>query len=146
MKKQFNRRQFLKSTSIATASAPLLWSSAWAAPGQKGPNDRIILGFIGTGTQGRGLLQGFLNHSDTQVVAVCDVDTTRREHHRKIVEEHYSIKQDTEFKGCAEYKEFADLIARPDIDAVVIAVPDHWHTLMPLTPCERRRTFTVKSP
>jgi predicted dehydrogenase len=146
MKKQFNRRQFLKSTSIATASAPLLWSSAWAAPGQKGPNDRIILGFIGTGTQGRGLLQGFLNHSDTQVVAVCDVDTTRREHHRKIVEEHYSIKQDTEFKGCAEYKEFADLIARPDIDAVVIAVPDHWHAYIAIAACNAGKDVYCEKP
>ena len=146
MKKQFNRRQFLKSTSIATASAPLLWSSAWAAPGQKGPNDRIILGFIGMGTQGRGLLQGFLNHSDTQVVAVCDVDTTRREHHRKIVEEHYSIKQDTEFKGCTEYKEFADMIARPDIDAVVIAVPDHWHAFIAIAACNAGKDVYCEKP
>jgi predicted dehydrogenase len=146
MKKQFNRRQFLKSTSIATASAPLLWSSAWAAPGQKGPNDRIILGFIGMGTQGRGLLQGFLNHSDTQVVAVCDVDTTRREHHRKMVEEHYSIKQDTEFKGCTEYKEFADMIARPDIDAVVIAVPDHWHAFIAIAACNAGKDVYCEKP
>ena len=67
------------------AAVPLLWSSAWAAPRQKGPNDRITLGFIGTGTQGRGLMQGFLNHSDCQVLAVCDVDSTRREHHRNEV-------------------------------------------------------------
>jgi predicted dehydrogenase len=79
------------------------------------------MGFIGTGTQGRGLLNNFLNQPDTQVLAVCDVDTTRREHHRKIVDEFYSIKQDKAYKGCAEYKEFQDLLARKDIDAVVIA-------------------------
>src|SRR5437016_1950331 len=59
MQKQFNRRQFLKSTSVATATAPLLFSSAWGANAPKGPNGRITLGFIGTGTQGRGLLNNF---------------------------------------------------------------------------------------
>src|SRR5258708_33238964 len=105
MQNQFNRRQFLKLTSAASLAAPLLRSSPQAAPGQKGPNDRITLGFIGTGSQGRGLLNNFLNQPGTQVLAVCDVDTTRREHHRKIVEEFYSIKQDKEFKGCSEYKD-----------------------------------------
>src|SRR5678810_1369459 len=124
MKTQFTRRNFLRLSSVIAASTPFTVHSAWAAPGEKGPNDRITLGFIGTGTQGRGLLNNFLNQPDTQVLAVCDVDTTRREHHRKIVEEFYSIKQDKEFKGCSEYKDFHDLLARKDIDAVVIAVPD----------------------
>src|SRR5262252_3398588 len=105
MQNRFNRRHFLKLTSTISASAPLLLSSTWAAPGQKGPNDRITLGFIGTGTQGRGLLNNFLNQPNTQVLAVCDVDTTRREHHRKIADDFYSAKQDKDYKGCAEYKE-----------------------------------------
>src|SRR5262245_55833280 len=99
MQKHFNRRQFLRTVSSASALAPFFFSSSWAATGQKGPNDRITLGFIGTGTQGRGLLNNFLNQSDTQVVAVCDVDTTRREHHRKVAEEFYTIKRETDFKG-----------------------------------------------
>src|SRR2546428_809232 len=123
MQKQFNRRQFLKAASLATVTTPFLFSAAWAASGRKGPNERITLGFIGTGTQGRGLLQNFLNQPDTQVLAVCDVDTTRREHHRKIVDEFYSIKGNKEFKGCADYKDFRELVARKDIDAVVIAGP-----------------------
>src|SRR5215475_9318021 len=115
MNNQMNRRQFLKLSSAISVTAPFLLSSALAAPGQKGPNDRITLGFIGTGTQGRGLLNNFLNQPGTQVLAVCDVDTTRREHHRKLVDDFYSIKQDKEYKGCAEYKEFQDLLARQDI-------------------------------
>ncbi len=57
MHTRINRRQFLKATSLTTLTVPfLLPSKSWAAPGQKGPNDRITLGFIGTGTQGRGCL------------------------------------------------------------------------------------------
>jgi hypothetical protein len=51
------------------------------------------MGFIGVGTQGRGLLGGFLNYSEVQVVAVCDVDTTRREHSKKTVEDFYAKKK-----------------------------------------------------
>ncbi len=83
MQARFTRRQFLKTASAAAVAAPLVMSLP--AAGQKGPNDRITLGFIGTGTQGRGLMQNFLNQPDTQVLAVCDVDTKRREHHRKML-------------------------------------------------------------
>ncbi len=146
MQKHFNRRQFLRTVSSASALAPFFFSSSWAVPGQKGPNDRITLGFIGTGTQGRGLLNNFLNQSDTQVVAVCDVDTTRREHHRKVAEEFYSIKRETDFKGCAEYKDFRELVARKDIDAVVIAAPDHWHALMAIAACNSGKDVYCEKP
>jgi len=121
------RRHFLKTAAVATATAPfILPSSVWSAP--KGPNDRITLGHIGMGTQNRGLLNGFLNAPDIQVLAVCDVDTTRREHSRKTVNDHYAKQAGKgSYLGCAEYKDFRELIARKDIDAVVIATPDHWH-------------------
>ena len=146
MQQQLNRRQFLKLTSTASIAAPLLIPSVWAAPGQKSPNERITLGFIGTGTQGRGLLNNFLNQPDTQVVAVCDVDTTRREHHQKIADEFYSIKQDKEYKGCAQYKEFEELLARKDIDAVVIATPDHWHAFIAVAACKAGKDIYCEKP
>src|SRR2546428_11835594 len=123
MQKQINRRQFLKATSVTTLTAALLVSSSWGAD-RKGPNERITMGFIGTGKQGGGLLHNFLNHPDTQVLAVCDVDTTRREHFGKVVDDHYRAKG-TESKGCAQFKDFRELLARKDIDVVVIATPDH---------------------
>ena len=146
MRNQFTRRQFLKTASAAAATAPFFLSSGLAAPGQKGPNDRITLGFIGTGTQGRGLLHNFLNQPDTQVVAVCDVDTTRREHHRKIVDDFYSAKGNKEVKACAEYKEFPELIARQDIDAVVIATPDHWHAYIAIAACNAGKDIYCEKP
>jgi len=67
---------------------------------------------------------GFLGESDVQVVAVCDVDTDHRNQARDIVNERYGNKD------CAAYNDFRELLARDDIDAVLTAVPDHWHALI----------------
>lgn len=126
---RFTRRHFLKSTSALAVAAPtILPASVWGA--ERAPSDRITLGFIGMGKQNRGLLNGFLHNKQTQVVAVCDVDTTRREHAKKSVEDFYAKQTDKgTFKGCNGYHDFRELIARQDIDAVVVATPDHWHAL-----------------
>jgi len=124
----------------------MVLTAPWAAFGQKGPNDRITMGFIGTGTQGRGLMQNFLGQPGTQVVAVCDVDTTRREHHCKMVEDYYKAKVDKDFKGCTAYKEFKDLLARKDIDAVVIATPDHWHAYIAIEACKAGKDIYCEKP
>ncbi|HNQ90677.1 MAG TPA: Gfo/Idh/MocA family oxidoreductase [Verrucomicrobiota bacterium] len=122
------RRSFLRTSAASLLGTPLLLSGrVWAAEAGAKPNDRIVFGYIGVGTQGRHLLNSFLPHASVQVVAVCDVDTTRREHHRKLVEGFYTTKADASFKGCTAYKDFRELIARKDIDAVVVATPDHWH-------------------
>src|ERR1035437_966107 len=146
MQHQLNRRQFLKAASATALTTPFLLHAAGAATARKGPNDRIIMGVIGTGTQGRGLLNNFLAMPDTQVVAVCDVDTTRREHHRKVAEEFYSIKGNKEFKGCTGYKEFRELLARQDIDAVVIAAPDHWHAYIAIAACKAGKDVYCEKP
>lgn len=109
----------------------LLPSHIWAADAK--PNSRVTMGFIGMGTQSRGLLRVFLGHN-TQVVAVCDVDATRREDAKKRVDEFYEQQSGMGAKsaGCAAYNDFRDLIARKDIDAVCIATPDHWHAIITL--------------
>ena len=146
MKSHFTRRSFLKTASTAALSAPLILIAPWAARGAKGPNEQITLGFIGTGTQGRGLLNGFLRQPDTRVLAVCDVDTTRREHNKKIVDTFYSDQQTGEAKGCAEYKDFRELLARKDIDAVVIATPDHWHAFIAIAACDAGKDIYCEKP
>src|ERR1041384_6132523 len=146
MQTKVNRRQFLKATSVTALTAPLMLSTSWAADARKGPNDRITLGFIGTGKQGGGLLHNFLSQPGTQVLAVCDVDTTRREHFRKVVDDFYRIKGNTEYKGCAEYKEFQELLARQDIDAVVIATPDHWHAYIVVAACNAGKDIYCEKP
>jgi predicted dehydrogenase len=146
MQNRFSRRNFLKTTSAAAFGAPMVLDMARAGESAKGPNDRITLGFIGTGTQGRGLLNNFLRQPDTRVLAVCDVDTTRREHHQKIVDDFYSAQKKSEAKGCDAYKDFGELIARKDIDAVVIATPDHWHAYIAIAACNAGKDVYCEKP
>ncbi len=147
---KFSRRSFLQAT-LAAGVAPLfLPSRVWSA--ETKPNDRITLGFIGCGIQSRGLLNEFLRKGETQTVAVCDVDTTRREDHRRIAESYYAKAANAaEYKGCGVYEDFRELLARKDIDAVVIATPDHWHAIMGIAAaaagkdiyCEKPLTQTI---
>ena len=88
------------------------------------------MGFIGMGGIGTHLLRSFLRHEETQVVAVCDVDRERRRRASRIVQEFYAAGAATgRYRGCADYNDFQDVIARNDIDALCIALPDHWHAI-----------------
>ena len=103
------------------------------------------------GIQSRGLLNSFLHEDGVQVVAVCDVDTTRREAARKRVDEHYAAFPASGRPGCSTYNDFRELLARKDVDAVCIATPDHWHALITLAAlragkdvyCEKPLTETI---
>lgn len=119
------RRSFLKSSALLGAPF-VLPSRVWSAP--TSPNERITLGFIGTGKQGRGLLGGFMGKKDlVEVKAVSDVDTNRREAALKQVESF--AREQGLAPDVKAYADWRELLARPDIDAVVIATPDHWHAL-----------------
>jgi len=120
---RINRRSFLKTASLAAAAPLILPSRVWAA--DTAPSNRLAMGFIGMGTQSRGLLGNFLTQ-ETRVLAVCDVDTTRRMDAKAKVDKYYSNSD------CAAYTDFRELIARKDIDAVCIATPDHWHAITTL--------------
>ena len=120
-----SRRSFLKQLSAFSAAPFILSSGVWSAA--TGPNDRITLGFIGTGKQGSYLLDAFLNHKRCQVLAVCDVDTTRRTAAQEKANAFYTARPNRGSADCSAYNDFRELIAREDIDAVVIATPDHWH-------------------
>lgn len=125
---RLSRRQFLQGVSLTLATPAILPSSVWAAA--KPPNERLTLGFIGMGKQARGLMNGFLHNPEVQVTAVCDVDTARREHAKKTVEDYYAAQAGRgSFQGCAAHVDFRELLARREIDAVVIATPDHWHAI-----------------
>jgi predicted dehydrogenase len=126
MTSRVTRRQFVRTVAAGAVAAPFLHTPLWA---DRGANDRITLGFIGVGTQNRGHLRSFLGNADVQVVAVCDVVAERRDDAKRIAEERYGKESKGDYKGCTAYGDFRELLARKDIDAVVIATPDHWHAI-----------------
>lgn len=144
---KLNRRQLLKSTAKITAAAigfPYFIPSSAFGKSEILPSERITLGFIGTGKRSRGLLGSFLGIGGFRTVAVCDVDSRKRAYARRLVDEKY--------KGCSEIHDFRDLIARDDIDAVVVATPDHWHAIPSIRAmqagkdvfCEKPLSLTIK--
>jgi predicted dehydrogenase len=111
--KDINRRQFLKGATAAVGFPYVVCA----------PSNRICVGVIGVGEQGNFVLGNFLNQDDAQVIAVCDVDKGRRDRTAQRVDQHYQKKE------CVAYNDYRKLLARDDIDAVLIATPDHWHVL-----------------
>jgi predicted dehydrogenase len=125
----------------AALSVPqIVASSVLRKGGAVAPGNRIVMGCIGVGGMGRGDMGAFLGSPDAQVVAVCDVKQTAREAARDQVNAHYGDK------GCAEYNHFRDLVARDDIDAVLIASPDHWHVLHALAAVRAGKDVYVEKP
>jgi predicted dehydrogenase len=130
-----HRRDFLKSTAAFAAT-----TTAASAQDHPSASNRINMGVIGTGNQGTGDMKNFLADERVQVVAVCDLNKESpgywdgaiagREPARNLVEWHYArAKRSGVYKGCTPYEDFRDLLARKDIDTVLIAVPDHWHSI-----------------
>jgi len=124
-----NRRQFLKSAATGAAFAFAGGCARLVPPSTLGlgphvaPSNRIVMGTIGIGWQGGNNLEGFLSKEDVQVVAVCDIDKSHLERAKRMVDETYGNTD------CKTYHDFRDLIGRPDLDAVTIALPDHWHAI-----------------
>src|SRR6476619_713523 len=115
------RRRFLQGAAATVALPAVIRSAEDKAPA----SERLNLGFIGMGKMNSGHLGNFLGQKDVQVVAVCDVDTTRRESAKATVEKKYAeAAKSGQYKGCGAYVDFRELLARKDVDAVVIATPD----------------------
>jgi predicted dehydrogenase len=144
-----NRRDFLKAAAGAAAVASVPYvvpSSVLGAQGQTPPSNRITLGFIACGKQSQHLMRSFLLPS-TQVVAACDVDKLKLERSAgSIVEKHYADRKDGSYKGCARYHDFHELLARSDIDAVVISTPDHWHAIATIEACRAGKDVYCEKP
>jgi len=121
------RRSFLGMA--ATAAAPqILPASVLGANGYVAPSNRVAVGLIGIGVMGAGHLVHASGNPALQVVAVCDVDRYRRDEAKKRVEAAYAVKaQGGAYAGCVAYNDYREVLARPDIDAVFIVTPDHWH-------------------
>jgi len=138
-----NRRDFLKraaGAAVGLGAAARALSGRPAAAQQAasrspGPNDKIVLGFIGTGGQGRGLMGVFSQFPDVEIAAVCDV----YEPHLKQALQKTASRADA-------YRDYRRLLDRKDIDAVVIATPDHWHALTTIHACQAGKDVYVEKP
>jgi predicted dehydrogenase len=138
--RHFTRRQFLASTGLALAAPTLLTSCMSARHGRRAPSERITMGVIGCGGQGNGNTDSFLRAADCQVIAACDVDQNRLAEMVKKVNAHYANSD------CKAYSDFRELLARTDIDAVMLAVPDHWHALVAVEAARHKKDIYGEKP
>jgi len=125
----WTRRDFTKSIILAGAGTALSASRA------AGANERVRIGCIGLGNRGDQVLDAFLQHPDVQVVAVCDLSRAY---------------QDFASRKCGtsprQYKDYRGLLDSKEVDAVVIATPDHWHALQTIQACEAGKDVYVEKP
>ncbi len=153
-----SRRGFLGNTATAVASfmiVPRFVLGGTRPDGSKytAPSDVISLGFIGTGKQGRGLTSSFLGTNEARIVAISEVYKAKAQLTLDRIKAHY--EKNTQLGAYSEipvYNDFRELLARKDVDAVVIATPDHWHAAMAVRAaqagkdiyCEKPLALTVK--
>jgi hypothetical protein len=129
VKSSLSRRAFVPRTAGGLAAPGLVPASARGADGTTAPANRITVGLIGRGCMGRGHLQRLVGDKDVQVLAVCDVDRSRCQEGKEVVEANYAVSRPKgSYSGCATYSDYREVLARADIDAVVVVTPDHWHT------------------
>jgi predicted dehydrogenase len=141
LRKRFTRRTFLGG--LAAASVP--WVVPSSVLGASAPSGRVAVGCIGVGGRGTGNMQTFLHTS--QVVAVCDPNDARSAAAKAAAEEHYAAQRAKgSYKGCSTYRDFRDLVAREDIDAVSICTPDHWHVPLALAAAKSGKDVFVEKP
>jgi predicted dehydrogenase len=123
------RRSFLKTTARAGASLvflPNIMSGLFAAVT---PNKRIQIAQIGCGRMGSDDMIGVMQHPLVRLVAVCDLDSTRADAAKKSAEDFYK-KQGESNVEVKTYHDYRELLARPDVDAVLVCTPDHWHAIV----------------
>lgn len=125
MKHKLNRRSFVKAGAVLAAGA--------VSPRAHGANERVRLGFIGVGNRGGQLITAARHHADMEIAGVCDVYAPHRE------------KWAAELK-CPAYADWRNLLEAKDVDAVVIATPDHWHALMTIAACRAGKDVYCEKP
>ena len=115
----------MSAAAIGAAGFPhIIPSSVFGRPYAPAPSDRIVMAGIGFGMMGIPNMEAFLEKDEVQWVAVCDIDEEHLKRARDIVNQKYGNAD------CTVYRDFRELFARGDLDAVSIAVPDHWHAVL----------------
>ncbi len=139
--KDYSRRRFIKQTLIGTAGIAALPSIQYCT---SGANDTIRIGMIGLGQQAINLMNGFARIPGVQIVAGADVYGIKRKRLEKRLNDYYlenNVSVDVK-----TYKDYRELLDRKDIDAVVIATPDHWHALNAIDACKAGKDIYLEKP
>lgn len=138
------RRRFLKHTVLGAAGIVgfpnIVPSSAIGSDSAVTPSNRIALGLIGTGNINTHHRDVFLAEKDVRIIAVCDPVKARREAFRDHINQSYSGDV------CTDYRDFRDLLARQDIDAVCIGTPDHWHAVLAVAAMKAGKDVYLEKP
>ena len=137
---RISRRRFLATTAVALAAPTFIPASALGRDGRAAPSERIVMGVVGWGMMGPGNTKGFMAEKDCQVVAACDLD---KRYLQKAVEE---INKHYGNANCQAYHDYREMMARKDLDAVMLAVPDHWHALTSTEACRQKLDIYGEKP
>jgi predicted dehydrogenase len=137
---KLTRRHFLAVTGLAVAAPTFIPASALGRGGKPAPSNRITMGVVGWGMMGPGNTKGLMKFADCQVVASCNIDQNHLRASLDTINAHYG-NQD-----CKGYHDFRELMARPDIDAVMLAVPDHWHELIAVEAARNKKDIYGEKP
>lgn len=159
-----SRRRCLQGA-VAAAAVTIVPRHVLGGAGRVSPSGKITLAAIGTGGQGLQNVQAFLEIPEVQVVAVCDVNrespgyiswnwdkgkagnVAGREPARRLVEEHYGKERRAgTFRGCRAYADYRELLANEEVDAVMVATPDHTHAVIAMAALNRRKHLYCEKP
>ncbi len=139
-KSTMTRRHFLAAAGAALAAPVLAPSTLLGQAARPAPSERITMGVVGWGMMGPGNTQAFLAQKDCQVVAACDLD---KEHLQQAVD---TVNNQYKNKDCKAYQDYREMMARDDIDAVMLAVPDHWHALLAVEAASHKKDVYGEKP
>ena len=137
---KLTRRRFLSVTGLALATPTIISSRAWGQGDKVAPSNRITMGIVGAGWQGTNNMNAFLGLKACQVVAICDLDRDHLTSAQAAVNKHY---QNTD---CKVYSDYREMLARKEIDTVMIATPDHWHELTAVEAAQNKKDIYGEKP
>lgn len=135
-----SRREFLKKASLAWGIPAFVPASLFAQGSGAAPSERVHLGLIGCGTRGCEDLRGFMDFSQVRIRAVCDPVQAHRDRAKAEVDRKH------ENESCKSFADYRELIALEEIDAVLIATPDHWHSLLTTESCKAGKDIFCETP